>query len=393
MKLASALCAQFASLCLVYVLSPAEYGQFALIATIAQLMFILTSGWSSGVVINIGSKSFVQTGSYKAVVVYRICIVAVTFTLVVSIFILLKPLIEGYMRISGLYVYMLLLFLGYVFYDHASQLLYPGNRDRIQAAIELGANVILFLTVAFAVKSMQNYILAYAIIAFVFSCVVSALFFRLFYEQPFRWSPKDFHAVFSYSAWQVISVGSIYIINMGTNYMLVICDVPLNQIGIYNFSYRLFSGFAPFFALFGILIPKWIHSSESGLFSVEQSIIKMVGFLAILYLTFGLALKPLFYLFHIERYLDSIPYYFWLFPSFILTSYCNLLNTVIANTSQFRRAQICILVQSSLLMIFGFPLVYLFGVEGAIIAMTLAGAIGVYYFRLTFKKALTQVGG
>ena len=390
MKLASALCAQLASLWLVYELTPAEYGQFALIATVAQLMFILTSGWSSGVVINMGSQSYVRTGSYKAIVVYRICIVAVTFVLVSSIFVLLRPLIEGYMRISGLYIYMLLLFLGYVFYDHASQLLYPGNRDRMQAGLELVANLTLLLVVAVAVKSLQTYILAYTTVTLVFACIVSILFIKIFYKASFRWSRNDFEVVFNYSAWQIISVGSIYAINMGTNYMLVICNVSLEQIGIYNFSYRLFSGFAPFFALFGILIPKWIHASDSGLATVEQRLLKIVGFLAILYLVFGLSLKPLLNIFDIQRYLDSVPYYFWLFPSFIFASYSNLLNTVIANTSQFRRAQIGILVQSCLLIISGFPLVYLFGVKGAIAAITLASAAGVFYFKWIYKENLIR---
>jgi len=91
LKLLSALFTQLAALYLVYVLNPTEYGQFALISSIAQLMYILTSGWSSGSVINLGSQSYARTGSYKAVVYYRICIVAVSLVVVSLVFFRSNP--------------------------------------------------------------------------------------------------------------------------------------------------------------------------------------------------------------------------------------------------------------------------------------------------------------
>lgn len=391
LKLASTLCTQFAALYLVYVLTPAEYGQFALIISVAQLMYVLTSGWSSGSVINLGSQSFAKAGSYKAVVYYRLSIVAMALVAVGSVFFLLRPLIEDYLKISGMFPYVLLLFLGYISYDHASQLLYPGNRDRTQAGAEFAATLTFLLIVGFVVKDLQSYVFAYAAISAVFACAVSVLFLKYFKDQPFHWRRTEFEAVLNYSAWQMIGVISIYLINMGTNYVLVICHVSLEQIGQYNLAYRLYSGFAPFFALFGILIPKWIHSSSAGVRLVHPKLLKIVCALAIFYLASGFALTPLLHAFEMQRYSESVPYFFWLFPAFLLTSYTNLLNTVIANTARFRRAQSGILLQCALLVVFSFPLVSAFGVGGAVAAITVASAAGAAYFNRIYRESLIQV--
>jgi len=356
-------------------------------------MYVLTSGWSSGSVINLGSRRFAQTGSYKDIVYYRLSIVGIAFLAVTALFLVLRPVIEGYMKIGGMYLYVLALFVGYVFYDYASQLLYPGNHDRMQAGIEFAATLTLLLVVAFAVHDLRTYVFTYALVTAVFACVVSMLFFKYFHAQPFRWSAKDFGAVLNYSGWQVIGVLGIYLVNMGTNYMLVAAHISLEQIGLYNFAYRLYSGFSPFFALFGILIPKWINSSVVGIHAVEKKILKIIVALAAMYLIAGFALSAVLQFFEMSRYSGSIRFFFLLFPAFLLTSYVNLLNTVLANTTRFRRAQSGIFLQCGLLILFGFPLVLKFGVDGIIAATTVACAAAAMYFHRLYRETLLQERG
>lgn len=380
LKLASSVWTQLASFCLVQFLTPAEYGQFALLATVAQLMFILTCGWSSGAIINLAAQSFSQRGSYKSIVLYRFCIVTVSFVLITSVFTLFSPLIEKYMKISGLYLYVLLLFLGYMFFDYASQLLYPGNRDRIQAGIECVFTFILLLLVVFFVKDLRSYVVAYVTISFLFASVITFLFFLYFHHQPFEWRRTEFLTVLNYSAWQMIGILSIYVVNMGMNYVLVISHLPLEQIGLYNLSYRLYLGFTPFFALFAILMPKWIYSPGFEINLLKRRILKIVFLLALLYLILGVMLTPLIKIFNMERYSLSVVYYFWLFPAFVFTVYANLQNAAISNTASFRQAQYGILLQAGALVFACFPLVSVFGIGGAIISITLASAAGALYF-------------
>ena len=391
LKLASAICTQFASLYLVYLLDPIEYGKFALIATFAQLMFILTSGWSNGALINLGSQSFARTGSYKDIVYYRLCIVTVAFVLINLVLIPARPVIEEYAKISSLYPYVLALFVGYVLYDHGSQLLYPGNHNQMQAAAEFVTTLILLIAVSFVVKDVRSYIFVYAVVSAVFASVISIIFFRFFHKHPFQWKQQDFEKVFNYSAWQMISIICIYIINMGSNYILIFYEAPLEQIGLYNFSYRLYSGFAPFFSLFGILIPKWIHSSNISLRSIEKNILIIVVALVMLYLASVYILESLLQLLHMQRYFGSVRYFFWLFPAFMFTSYSNLLNTVIANTDSFRLGQVGIFLQSVLLIICNFIFVPKFGVEGVVVSMVLASFIGAVYFKKIYSKVKFQV--
>lgn len=389
-KLASAITTQLASLYLVYVMTPSEFGKFVLVASVAQLMYVLTSGWSNGSVINLGSQSFAKSGSYKSIVIYRVLIVAVMLVTVCSIFLLLGDLIEKYINISGMFFFVMLLYLGYVLYDHASQLLYPGNRDLIQSGAEFTTSFTLFLLVIYSVKDIQSYVYAYTAVSFVFFCFISILFINYYADDAFKWSLTEFKKVVNYSAWQIISVVSIYIINMGMNYVFVFCGLSFEQVGIYNLSYRLYSGFGLFFALFGIVIPKWIHASTTSFQLLEPKLLKIVTTLGVLYLVAGFALTPLLNAFEMQRYLDSVIYFFWLFPAFLLSSYSNLLNTVLANTESFRRAQVGVLVQSSLIIISSIPLVALFGIYGAVVAMTIASVSGAIYFKKIHLELLIK---
>lgn len=393
LKLASSLCTQLAALYLVYVLTPAEYGHFALIASVAQLMFILTSGWSSGAIITLGSRSFSRTGSYIAVVYYRLCVVGLSFLFVFAIFMVFRPWIADYMKINGMYGYMLVLFLGYVFYDYAAQLLYPGDRDRLQAGAEFAATLSLLLIVSLVVRDLKDYIFAYSIVSLVFAIFVTACFIKFFRVQRFDWQTKEFTGVLNYSCWQILGVIGIYLVNMGTNYILAARDVPLEEIGIYSFAYRLYSGFAPFFALFGILIPKWVNSSSVGLHALGGRIAKIICFLAFIYLAIGVALLGVLPILGMQRYADSVEYYFMLFPAFLFTSYANLINTIIANTARFRKAQAGILLQCALLLALGFPLVSRYGVIGIVVATTVAcAAAALFYYRLYRETLLAERG-
>lgn len=386
MKLASALFAQLGSLFLVYVLTPSEYGQFALLATVAQLMFILTCGWSSGAIINLAAQSFSQTGSYKAIVLYRFCIVVASFVLITSVFTFFSPLIEKYMKIDGLYLYVLLLFLGYIFFDYASQLLYPGNRDRIQAGIECIFTFIFLLLAVFFVKDWRTYVIAYVNVSLLFATVITFLFLIYFRHQHFEWRRAEFLTVLNYSAWQMIGILSIYVVNMGMNYVLAISHIPLEKIGLYNLSLRLYLGLTPFFALFAVLMPKWIHSPGFETNLLKRKILKIVLLLTLLYLILGIMLMPLIKIFSMEQYSLSVVYYFWFLPAFIFTAYANLQNAAISNTASFRKAQYGILLQAGVLIVVCFSLVSTFGIGGAITSITLASAAGAIYFHQMSEK-------
>ena len=174
--------------------------------------------------------------------------------------------------------------------------------------------------------------------------------------------------------------------------MFIYYDLSVIDIGLYNFSYRMFSGFAVFFGLFGVIIPKWIHNTDKKVLSklLETRIFYSICLLVFLYLIVGLILEPFIIFIGKEDYLQSIKYFIFLFPAFIFMCYSNLINTVIMNSSHYKKAQFAIIAQGLSLIISSFFLVGIFGVYGAIISTTISFIIGAIYLYLLYTRKVKQ---
>lgn len=391
-KLTSSFFTQFGSLFLIYMLNPSQLGHLSLIISVAQLMFVFTSGWSNGAVINLGSKQFSESGSYKSIIYYRGLIVLVSFIVVTIFFLIFKGSISAFILNGDNYWLVYVLFLGYVFYDFSSQLLYPGNKDLIQSVAELIATFVVLSLTLVVVHSVKDYVYVYTSVFFIFSFSVINLFSYFYRDQKLKWSNAEFCFVFKYSVWQILSVVGIYIINIGINYVLVFNKTSAEDIGLYNFAYKLFAGFSPFFALFGIVIPKWIYSFEKDKLHKElkKRLLYCVCILTLLYFFISIILKPFIIMVGKEDYLKSADFFLYLLPAFVFMSYGNLMNTVLMNTKFFKQAQFAIVFQGCSLVIFSFPLVHFFGINGALIATSLSFVLGALYLYVLYNKRVKQ---
>lgn len=391
-KILSSFCAQLVTLFLVYLLPPPEYGHLALIISVAQLMFILTSGWSNGTIINLGSKSYAETGTYSSIVLYRFIIVTASFLIISLLFLILKIPISNFIFKSENYGLVYILFLGYVFYDFSSQMLYPGNKDLVQSFSELIATLSLLTLTFICVKSIQTYIYIYSGVFFVFFSTIGILFLIYYGSHKVIWNNKEFCFVLKYSFWQILSVIGIYITNIGINYILAFYKISVDEIGLYNFAYRLFSGFSPFFALFGIIIPKWIYNIEKKKLHriLIRRILYSTCFLATLYICVAMILKPFIRLVDKPDYLQSAEYFILLFPAFLFMCFGNLMNTVIMNTNHFKQAQFAIVFQCISLLTFSLLLVHFQGIKGALGATTISFMTGALCLYFLYKKKIRQ---
>ena len=389
-KLLSSFLVQFSALFLVYLLPVEEYGYLALLMSVSSLMFVLTSGWNNGAVINLGSKSYSEKGSYNDIVFYRAIMVAIVLDVLTIFFVIFKVNIISFIHKSENYYLAYLLFMGLACYDFSFQLLYPGNKDQLQSALELTAAGAIFLCMIFFVKDVKSYVFFYSAISALFAIVTIFFFFKYFGPKGFSFVKKDFFNVLNYSLWQILSVVGIYVINVGMNYIFVFNKITPTDIGEYNFSFKLFSGFSAFFGLFGILIPKWIHGSEkSNLASIlNKRVFYITAFLAGAYLIIALVLRPFIEIIGKKDYLPSVSYFLYLFPAFLFMSYTNLMNTIIANTKHYKFAQYVILIQVIILLLVCYPLVYFIGVKGAIIATTVSYVICSLFFYLIFRTKI-----
>ena len=391
-KIISSFSIQIASLFLIYILPPAEFGYLALIISASQLMYILTSGWSNGAIINLGSKKFAEIGNYNNIVFYRTIIVLISLLIISLLFYSLETPISKFILKNENYELVYYLYLGYVLYDFSAQLLYPGNKDLTQSISELITSISLLLLTIMFVRSIKNYIFIYSVIYILFSLFIISVFIYYYGKQKFSWDKKEFVFLFKYSLWQLLSVISIYLINIGVNYMFIYYELSVIDIGLYNFSYRMFSGFAAFFALFGVIIPKWIHNSDKKVLSklLETRIFYSICLLVFLYLIVGLILEPFIVFIGKEDYLESIKYFIYLFPAFIFMCYSNLINTVIMNSSYYKKAQLAIVAQGLSLIISSFFLVGIFGIYGAIISTTISFIIGAIYLYFLYTRKVKK---
>lgn len=389
-KLISAFINQFSSLFLIYILPAKEYGKLVLLMSVSSLMFILTSGWTNGVLINLGTKRYVQKKNYNDIVIYRSCIIISSMFFVSLFFFIFKDSISLYIKDIHNLKYVYLYFIGLVAFDFSYQLLYPGNKNFLQSSLEFCIVFIILLLVYFFAKDGNMYITIYTIFSIIFLLLVLSIFIASYYKYSFQFNVNDFKNVLHYSLWQILSVICIYIINVGMNYVFVYNEVDLKSIGQFNFSFKLFMGFSSFFSLFGILIPKWVNTNEitNRYLFLKKKIITIVVALFIIYIIVYLFLEPLIYFVGKEDYLSSIEYFKLLIPSFLLMTYSNLLNTIIANTPFYKNAQYAIAIQVIVLLILSYPLVHIWKIEGMIIAITTSYIVNAIYFHSIYKSKI-----
>lgn len=389
-KIFSSFLIQISSLFLVYLLSAEEYGNLSLLMSISSLMFVFTSGWNNGAIINLGSKNFAEKGYYNHIVFYRLIIILVCLISVSIFFLFYKEPIISFLHFQKNYLLAFILYIGLVSYDFSYQLLYPGNKDILQSLLELFYSTILVICMFLWVRNIENYVYTLTSISLLFTIVTNYYFIKFYKHNKFKFNLNEFNTVLSYSLWQIISIIGIYVINVGMNYIFVYNEILTIDIGQYNFSFKLFSGFSVFFALFGILIPKWVNRNED--LGIGQTIIKRIYlisiFLSIIYLLIAVSLKPFIILVNKLDYLESSNYFIFLFPAFLFMCFSNLLNTVVANTVHYKYSQYILLLQVILLIIISIPLVNYFQIYGAIIALTISYFFSSILFYILFKTRI-----
>lgn len=391
-KLLSSFLVQISSLFLVYILPATEYGSLALLMSVSALMFVLTSGWNNGALVNLGSKSFSEKGTYFDIVIYRSVIIVSCMVLASIAFLMLKSPIVSFLQSDINYHLVYVFFIGLVAYDFSYQLLYPGNKDFLQSTLELSSAVILIILMFTVVRSVEDYVYASTAVNLTFAAITTLFFLKHQFTKNFIFRKSDFLKVLRYSLWQILSVVGIYLINVGMNYIFVFNKVSTADIGQYNFAFKLFSGFSAFFALFGIIIPKWIHNSNTIITAavLKSRVFKITTLMSVIYMVIAILLEPFIRMIGKADYNDSSIYFLMLFPAFIVMAYCNLMNTIVANTQHYKYAQYTITIQVLVLLSVSFPLVYYFHIIGAIISTTISFIVCSLFFAKLFKSKIAD---
>lgn len=387
-NLFSSFCTQLVSLFLVYLLEPSEYGLLALMISVSQLMFIFTTGWTDPAMINLGTKKYIEKGTYKDIFYYRTLMVFVSFGIISILYLLLKDQISNFIRDSHYYYLVYILYLGVVFHGFSYQLLYPGKRNKIQSFIELITSISLFVITVLFIRSIKEYVYINTSIYFVSLIATVLIFYINFKQDEFAWDKSVFNMVFKFSIWQIFGVVGIYMVNIGINYVLSYYKIDVAQIGLYNFAYKLFSGFTPVFSICVIIIPQWIYSynSKKNIVKVlnQKILLGIIGLIAI-YIFLSFMLKPFIIFIGKKDYIDSVNYFLFLLPAFVFMCYGQFMDLIITTTPYFKHVQYSTFIQGLSLIVYSFFFISFFNIYGALFATIVAFMTKAIYLNILYN--------
>lgn len=391
-KILSSLETQLVSFFLIYLLTPSEYGQLALIITVAQLMYVITTGWTDPTITNIGTKEYAENGSYRNVVVYRLIIVAACFLFVTACFILGRPQIEKMIHGGEYYFITYLLFIAYSLQSFFYQLLYPCNKNNLQSLFDVIYATLLLALSLTLVRDIRVYVYVMLLLNVAYGLVTLFYYYRFNKKTKVQLSRSGFDRALKFSIWQVLGVLGIYLTNMGVNYVYTIKQVDLSEIGLYNVAYKFFCEFTPIFAICVVVIPQWIFNQpdkQSLVRKIKKYTILGVLALAIAYLAIFIVLKPFLIIINKADYVDSVMYYLYLLPAFLFMSYSQITQLIIMTTPAYKHTQYSTLIQGIALLVFCFLLIGDYGVLGAIVSVTISyvgKSIYLYYIYNIYGK-------
>jgi O-antigen/teichoic acid export membrane protein len=251
--------------------------------------------------------------------------------------------------------------------------------------IDLAYGVILFLGVKKSVSSIEDYIEILLGLNLSFSFLCMMIFFFKIPRKYYLKSWVGFKSSLEYSAWQGLSILSIYLMNLGGLVLLRYFDIPFEEIGSFNLAFRFYSVFSLAFAASGLLIPRLLVIHEQRLLvESEKYTIMLVVFLLTGYISLGFLLPYIGSFLGVQIYDKSQLYFFYLACSFVPFCYITIWNQIFANTLFYKRAQLLFVIQSISYLLITFFFVPAIGVFGLILSQIVSNifaALTVLYIK------------
>lgn len=389
-KLFSSLTTQLASFFLVYLFTPAEYGELALVLTVAQFMYILVAGWTEPTIVNLGTKAYAEKGVYTHIVIFRCIIVFASLCVVSGLYLIMKPQVLLLLRGDEYFFPAYILFVALCLFSLTSQLLYPCRKNALQSSSELIVKAFMLIVILMWVRTINQYIAVNLIFYALYAIVITAIFVKLFRRAQFSMSIDAFKNTLVFSVWQIMGALGIYFTNIGVNYVFSLSSVTTEDIGLYNFAYKLYMGFTPVFAICVIIIPQWIFNSKDKatlVRSIPKRIVSIMVALSAAYLLLGMFMKPFLSIIGKYDYVNSITYFYGLFPSFVFLVYSQMMDLIIMTTSSFKHIQYATLIQGAVLIAMCIVLVNGYGVEGALVSVFTAMLLKSIYLTFIYVKS------
>lgn len=377
-KVVSSILIQLATLSLTGVLTSVEFGKLALIISVSQFAFVFTNGWTNGLLTNLGMQSHSRGENYLKFFLHRLIILLVTYFPIFLLANIFKEELSIFLSNSNALTLILKMHLALLIYDLSSSLLYVKSKYLTMSLIDLAYGIILFLSVKQSVSCIEEYINILLGLNLFYSLLCMVIFFFKIPRKYYIRSWVGFKSSLEYSAWQGLSILSIYLMNLGGLVLLRYFDIPFEEIGSFNLAFRFYSVFSLIFAASGLLVPRILVIYERRLLiESEKFTILLVVFLLVGYVLLGCLLPYIGSSLGVQIYDKSQLYFFYLACSFVPFSYITIWNQIFANTLLYKRAQLLFVIQSISYLLMTFLFVPSIGVFGLILSQIVSNICAV----------------
>ncbi len=237
----------FSPLIVAKILNPGLFGSYSLGMAIIFLFFTVFISSSQAPCIILANKEIKKTGKANKTFTVLFYITIVMIILAAIIFLTFSNQIQNFTNIYSPYlaVSFLAAFIGYSIKSLFQTILLGFDKKKLSAILEicfgLFSFLILLLLYYFKIQYVQLIISIYfpiGIILFLISIftINKELIF------PFKYDFETLKTIFHFVKWQILGLIAIYFVNWGDNFVLRLY-VKTDQIGLYNLSYKFFSGF------------------------------------------------------------------------------------------------------------------------------------------------------
>lgn len=384
-KVVSSILIQLATLSLTGVLTSVEFGKLALIISVSQFAFVFTNGWTNGLMTNLGMQSHSRGENYLKFFLHRFIILFITYFPIFLLSNVFKEELSIFLGIPNALKLILKMHLALLVYDLSSSLLYVKSKYLTMSLIDLAYGIILFLSVKQSVSCIEDYINILLGLNLFYSLLCMVIFFFKIPRKYYLKSWVGLKRSLEYSAWQGLSILSIYLMNLGGLVLLRYFDIPFEEIGSFNLAFRFYSVFSLIFAASGLLVPRLLVIYERRLLKEsEKFTILLVVFLLVGYVLLGFLLPYIGSFLGIKIYDKSLLYFFYLAFAFLPFSYITIWNQIFANTLFYKKAQLLFVIQSIsyiLITLISVPIIGVVGLIFSLIISNIFAAITVLYIK------------
>ena len=291
----------------------------------------------------------------------------------------------------------ILAYIGLMIKSFYSALFLSQNKKNRHALTELIYPLVIIIYLLFLYLSnglfLKNIFLGY-FISGIFLLIICTFFVDYKRILPLTFSKSNFREIIHFGSWSALGYASSYLINWGDNIVLRYF-VPLSDIGIYNLAYQIFKG--------GIMVSFMINTYYTPFVSKnienkkaikEYLYIKRPKILKFVFA--GIILAEIFAGLFIRLFFDSFYYpaaniLRVLLPSILIALYLAFYFPIFNSAKKYKVANILLIIQVILNLVFDIPFVFYFGATGAAMGTTAAYIIYFLLYRIAFKKIGGQV--